>query len=195
MKQMILALMLIISTLSASAQTTKNDSIHEKFFNAKVRELVYRLNITDEQKAKFVPIYRQYNEEMRSLWNEARMKKAGKKGGNKDAKTGDQKDAKQQRPQPKSLTSAEVAAAKKKKIEMQQKAQNIQMKYLDQFAKVLDGHQLNRFFDVEKKIQKKIMERKMHPKGKHRMHSAKMGKHQKGQQGKRPQGKRFSKED
>ena len=80
MKQMILTMVLLLSILSVSAQNTKNDSIQEKFFNAKVRELVYRLNITDEQKAKFVPIYRRYNEEMRTLWRNARMQMCPKPG-------------------------------------------------------------------------------------------------------------------
>lgn len=175
-------MLLILSTLSVSAQNTKNDSIQEKFFNAKVRELVYRLNITDEQKTKFVPIYRRYNEEMRALWGDARMKKGGKPDIKKSNKkgSGDKKDAKLQRQQPKMSTSAEVAAAKKKKIELQQKAQNIELKYLDEFAKVLDGRQLNRFFDVEKRIQRKLMERKMHPKGKDIQRKGKMDKHPQG---------------
>lgn len=198
MKQMILAMVLLFSTLSATAQNAKNDSIQQKFFNAKVRELVYRLDITDEQKAKFVSIYRRYNDEMRSLWSSARMKKTNQKPGEKK---GDKKEAQQQKPQPKVRTSAEVAAAKKKMIELQQKAQNIEMKYLDEFAKVLDGRQLNRFFDVEKKIQKKLMERKMHPKGKPGQHNGKAGKHrpqtkqQQAQQAKHKslQGKRHNK--
>jgi Spy/CpxP family protein refolding chaperone len=178
MKQMILTMVLLLSILSVSAQNTKNDSIQEKFFNAKVRELVYRLNITDEQKTKFVPIYRRYNEEMRTLWRNARMQMCPKPGEKNEAsvKKDGKKEAKQHKHQPKIGTSAEVAAAKKKQIELQQKAQNIEMKYLDEFAKVLDGHQLNRFFDVEKRIQKKLMERKMHPKGKALQHNGKMGK-------------------
>lgn len=194
---MILAMVLLFSTLSATAQNAKSDSIQQKFFNAKVRELVYRLDITDEQKAKFVSIYRRYNDEMRSLWSSARMKKNGKAG----QKPGEKKEAQQLKPQLKARTSAEVAAAKKKMIELQQKAQDIEMKYLDEFAKVLDGSQLNRFFDVEKKIQKKLMERKMHLKGKSGQHNGKAGKHrpqakqQQAQQAKHKslQGKRHSK--
>ena len=154
MKQMFLATLLLLSTLSVAAQNEKNDSIQEKFFNAKVRELVYRLDISDEQKAKFVPIYRRYNEEMRTAMG-APMKKRG-----------DRKGAKAQQPQPKHRTSADVAAAQKKMVERQQKAQAVQLKYLDEFAQVLDARQLSRFFDVEKKIQKKLFERKNHPRNK-----------------------------
>ena len=171
MKQMILAMVLLFSTLSAAAQNVKNDSIQEKFFNAKVRELVYRLHITDEQKAKFVPVYRRYNDEMRAAWG-VRAKKG-------NAKTDKEKN--------KQRTSADVAAAKKKQIERQQKVQNVQMKYLDEFAKVLNAQQLNRFFDVEKKIQSKAMQRKIHKRGKMGIRPNKGHKHPQGQ--KRPYGK------
>jgi len=154
MKQMFLATLLFLSTFSVAAQNEKNDSIHEKFFNAKVRELVYRLDISDEQKAKFVPIYRRYNDEMRTAMG-ASMKKSG-----------DRKGSRAQQPKPKQRTSADVAAAQKKMIERQQKAQAVQMKYLDEFAQVLDARQLSRFFEVEKKIQKKLFERKNHSRAK-----------------------------
>ncbi len=149
MKQMILSALLLLTSLSVAAQSTKNDSIYEKFFNAKVRELTYRLNITDEQKPKFVAVYRRYNDDMRATWGDQRAKKAAKKN-EKAQKTQEKKQR----------TSADVAAAQKRKIVRQQKAQNVQMKYLDEFAKVLDAKQMNKFYEVEAKIQKKLMERK-----------------------------------
>jgi len=148
MKQIIFSALLLLTSLSVAAQNAKNDSINEKFFNAKVRELTYRLDIKDDQKAKFVSVYRRYNDEMRAAWGGPRMKKGTKKT---DAQ---KKDAQRKR------TSADVAAAQKRKIELQQKAQNVQMKYLDEFAKVLDAKQMSKFYEVESKIQKKLMERK-----------------------------------
>ena len=159
MKQMILTMLLVMATLTATAQDAKKDSINEQFFNAKVRELVYRLNITDEQKSKFVPLYRNYNQEMRVAWG---MPQKGKKDGKKmERKEGKKADMKQHE-----ASSADVAKAEKSKIERQQRVQNVQMKYIDEFAKVLDAKQMKRFFEVENKIQKKLMERRMHPKGK-----------------------------
>lgn len=170
MKKMILSALLFATVLSAAAQNEKNDSIYEKFLNAKVRELTYRLEITDEQKANFVNVYRKYNDEMRAAWG-ARHKKAPK------AELAEKKDKSKQ------LSSADVANAKRKQMERQQKAQNVQMKYLDEFAKVLDAKQLNKFYETEAKIQKKLMERRNHPKGKPGM---RQGKDNKNLQGKHP---------
>ena len=125
---------LVATFMTATAQEKKED-VNERMFNAKVRELVYRLNITDEQKTKFVPIYRRYNDEMKAAW--------GKK---------------QKPEQPK--TSEEAATMAKRKMERQQRAQAIRIKYIDELAKVLDPKQVNRFFDVESQIQRKTMMRK-----------------------------------
>ena len=159
MKQLILSVLLLLVSLSVAAQNAKNDSIHERFFNAKVRELTYRLNITDAQKPKFVTVYRHYNDEMRAVWFSNRPKNA---------------------PDPKNfgkpLSSSEVAAAQKRWLVIQQKAQNVQMKYLDEFAKVLDAKQMSRIYEEEQKIQKKLFERKNHPKGKQGVRLNKDGK-------------------
>ncbi len=152
MKQMILTLLLVVVTMTAAGQETKRDSVNQRFFDAKVRELVYRLQITDEQKAKFVPVYRNYNDEMRAAWGGGQFK--GKKGNKKDGKKADKREQAQK------ATSAEVAKNEKLKIERQQRVQNVQMKYIDEFAKILDAKQMKRFFEVENKIQKKLMERR-----------------------------------
>lgn len=162
MKQMIFSALLLFVSVSVFAQNAKNDSIQEKFFNAKVRELTYRLDITDTQKPKFVAAYRRYNDEMRAVWAERKGVKpvAGKKV------------------QEKPWTSTDVANAQKRRMERQQKAQSVQMKYLDEFAKVLDAKQMSRFYEVEAKIQKKLMDRKKHPKGKFTPRPHKDGKPQ-----------------
>ncbi len=156
MKQVILSLLLFVVTMSAAGQETKKDSVNQRFFDAKVRELVYRLKITDEQKAKFVPIYRNYNQEMRAAWG-GQFK--GKKG---DRKIGEKADKRERATK---ATSADVAKNEKLKIERQQRVQNVQMKYIDEFAKILDARQMKRFFEVENKIQKKLMDRKAKPRG------------------------------
>ncbi len=171
MKQIIFSALLLLTSLSVAAQNAKNDSINEKFFNAKVRELTYRLDIKDEQKKEFVDVYRRYNDEMRSVWGAQRAKKAMKAAKSADAQ---KKELRQKR------TSTDVAAAQKRKMERQQKAQNVQMKYIDEFAKVLDANQMSKFFEVESKIQKKLMDRK---------NNGRKGQFRKGD-GKRKDGKR-----
>lgn len=129
--------MMVMALVSLSAMASGNaaHSLNERFYQAKLREMVYRLHITTEQQKKFEPIYRDYCEEMTALWND--------------------------RKKPiKPSTSTDAAAMAKRKMEMQQRAQGIRMKYIDKFATVLNANQIDRFFDVESAIQKKLKERR-----------------------------------
>jgi len=159
MKKIVFAVMLMFVALTATAQDKKGEALNEKYFNAKVSELVYRLDMSDEQKEKFIPIYRRYNDEMHAVMG-PRMKNKGewKKDGEK--KDGEAKEPKQK------LTEEEKLARTKQRMETQQKVQNIRLKYMDEFCKVLDAAQMNKFYEVEKKIQKKLLDRRMHPKAK-----------------------------
>ena len=56
-------------------------------------------------------------------------------------------------------TSGDAAAIAKRKMEMQQRAQGIRMKYIDKLATVLNADQVSRFFEVESIIQKKLKEK------------------------------------
>ena len=127
---------MMLAILTASAQTThRTDTINERLFEAKVRELVYQLKITDEQKVRFVPIYRRFQEEMIAAWGE------------------------RQRPT-RPETPQEAAALQKRRMERQQRAQAIRIRYVDELATVLDAQQMNRFFDVESQIQKQLKARR-----------------------------------
>ncbi|MCR4700055.1 MAG: Spy/CpxP family protein refolding chaperone [Bacteroidaceae bacterium] len=133
MRQYIITLLLMLSTASASAQNTQK--LNERYFQAKVRELTMRLDMSDSQKEKFVPIYRRYSEEMRATVGEYK----------KPAKP---------------LTNEERLALTKRKMERQQQAQSIRMKYVDEFATILSADQVSRFFEVENEIQRKLMQRR-----------------------------------
>jgi len=162
MKKIVFAVMLMFVALTATAQDKKGETLNEKYFDAKVSELVYRLDMTNEQKEKFIPIYRRYNDEMHSVMG-PRMKKKGEwKKGDKDV---EKKDGEAKQPKQK-LTEEQKLARTKQRMEMQQKAQSIRLKYMDEFCKVLDAGQMNKFYEVENKIQKKLQARRMHPKGK-----------------------------
>ncbi len=133
MRQYIITLLLMLFTASASAQNTQK--LNERYFQAKVRELTMRLDMSDSQKEKFVPIYRRYSEEMRATVGEYK----------KPAKP---------------LTNEERLAHTKRKMERQQQAQSIRMKYVDEFATILSADQVSRFFEVENEIQRKLMQRR-----------------------------------
>ncbi len=133
-RKLIIIIVVALLGLTATAQDNQNHSLNERLYKAKVRELVFRLHITPEQQQKFEPIYRSYCEEMTALWNERK------------------------RPI-KPSTSTDAAAMAKRKMEMQQRAQGIRMKYIDRLATVLNASQVDRFFEVESIIQKKLKER------------------------------------
>ena len=135
MKHFIITMMLLAATLTVAAQANRADTVNERVFDAKVREMVYRLNITDEQKPKFVTIYRKYTEEMIEARGE------------------------HQRPS-RPATTDEAVAMQKRRMERQQRAQAIRMRYIDEFATVLNASQLNQLYDVENEIQKKLKARK-----------------------------------
>ncbi len=133
-KRLLILLLVAFIGMTATAQGNKEGTLNERLYKAKVRELVYRLHITPEQQKKFEPIYRSYCEEMSALW------------------------AERKRPI-KPTNSTDAAAIAKRKMEMQQRAQGIRMKYIDQFATVLTPTQIERFFEVESIIQKKLKEK------------------------------------
>ncbi|MBR2085225.1 MAG: hypothetical protein IJ879_11715 [Muribaculaceae bacterium] len=134
MKKLMILFTLMLIGLTSVAADSNNSSLNERLYNAKVRELVYRLHITADQQKKFEPIYRSYCEEMSALW------------------------AERKRPI-KPSTSSDAAAIAKRKMEMQQRAQGIRMKYIDKLATVLNAEQVDRFFEVESIIQKKLKEK------------------------------------
>lgn len=141
MRKLIIIFLLMPLTLYSVAQESGNKtSLNERYYQAKVRELVYRLNITSQQQKKFEPIYRCYCEEMTALWAERKKPISPN-------------------------TSSNAAAIEKRKMEMQQRAQGIRMKYIDEFAKVLNARQVEEFYEVESAIQKKLKERRNQARG------------------------------
>lgn len=135
MKKIFIIMIVTLISITGMAQSSNNGSLNERLYKAKVRELVYRLHITPEQQKKFEPIYRDYCEEMTDLWNDRK------------------------RPI-KPSSSSDAAAIAKRKMEMQQRAQGIRMKYIDRFATVLNANQVDRFYEVESIIQKKLKQRR-----------------------------------
>ena len=134
MKKIMIWMTMALVCLTAMAGEG-NRSLNERFYQAKFKEMVYRLHITAEQQKKFEPIYRDYCEEMTDLWNDRK------------------------RPI-KPSSSSDAAAIAKRKMEMQQRAQGIRMKYIDRFATVLNANQVDRFYEVESIIQKKLKQRR-----------------------------------
>ncbi|MBQ6209806.1 MAG: hypothetical protein IJK42_08555 [Prevotella sp.] len=134
MKKVLLSMLLFVVSTAAMAQSPKGKEVNERLFDARVSELVYRLKMTDEQKARFVPIYRRYSEEMVAAWGDHRKSATP-------------------------TTSEEAAELAKRRMERQQRAQAIRIKYIDEFAKVLDTRQVRILYAVESQIQQKLKAR------------------------------------
>ena len=135
MKRLFITLLIGLSAVTVFGQEKKED-MSQRFFDAKIKEFVYELDITDAQKPDFVAVYKRYNDEMRSVVG------------------------KPERPETRPETAEAAAAAVKSRLENQNKAQQIRIKYVDDFAKVLEPAQLMRLYDVEAQIQHKLMDRK-----------------------------------
>ncbi len=145
MKKFFLSLLISLSALTAFGQNQAGE-VNQRYFDAKIREFVYRLNLTDQQRDAFIPIYKRYNNEMRATVGERK------------------------KPDPRPATAEEAAALAKVRIERQQMAQSIRMKYVDEFAAVLNPDQMGRLYEVESQIQRKLMSRKN---GDHPAHGSK----------------------
>lgn len=143
MKRLILPLLMMLFAVTALAQENKKEDLHQKFFDAKIREFVYQLELTDAQKADFVAVYKRYDEELKACHGEHK------------------------KPQQPAQNDEDAATRVKEHLQMQQKMTDVRLKYVDEFAKVLEPKQLARLFKVEQDMQQKLMHRQgqHHPGG------------------------------
>ena len=54
MRKIVTMMLLMVAAMTAWAQDNKNDALREKFFNARVDELVQKLEMNDEQKENYI---------------------------------------------------------------------------------------------------------------------------------------------
>ena len=135
MKRILIPVLMMLAAATAYAQENNPEDLHQKFFDAKIREFVYQLELTDAQKAAFIPIYKRYDDELMASRGE------------------------HQKPQQPAQTSAEAAERLKANLNNQKKTIDIRLKYVDEFATVLEPRQLRRLFKVEQEMQQKLMSR------------------------------------
>ncbi len=121
-----------------------------------MKEFSHRLLLTDEQQPRFAAIYKRYDAEMRDTWGkQSKTKRADKE--------------------------AATPEAIKQRMQRQQRAGEIRLRYVDEFSTVLNSKQLERFFEVEKDIQTRLKHRHDNPLGKGKGRMGKLFK-----KGKRP---------
>lgn len=179
MKKSFILIAMLLVAFTAAAQEKKDQDPKERFFQARVKEMVYRLNITDEQKPEFVKVYRAYSAAMHEAIGQKPKREGMQRGENK------QKDGNQAKPERRKITMEEAVKLEKGKVERQQKAQAVKLQYIDEFAKVLKPEQLVRFFGVEQQIQQKLNSRQQGRK------PGVNGQRARGNRPQRPQGNRM----
>ena len=179
MKKSFILIAMLLVAFTAAAQEKKDQDPKERFFQARVKEMVYRLNITDEQKSEFVKVYRAYSAAMHEAVGQKPKREGVQKGENQ------QKEGNQAKPERKKITMEEAVKLEKGKVERQQKAQAVKLQYIDEFAKVLKPEQLVRFFGVEQQIQQKLNSRQQGRK------PGVNGQRARGNRPQRPQGNRM----
>ena len=179
MKKSFILIAMLLVAFTAAAQEKKDQDPKERFFQARVKEMVYRLNITDEQKPEFVKVYRAYSAAMHEAIGQKPKREGMQRGENR------QKEGNQAKPERRKITMEEAVKLEKGKVERQQKAQAVKLQYIDEFAKVLKPEQLVRFFGVEQQIQQKLNSRQQGRK------PGMNGQRARGHRPQRPQGNRM----
>ncbi|MBQ3636221.1 MAG: hypothetical protein II951_11490 [Bacteroidales bacterium] len=134
MRTIVLFFALIVS-LASMAQKTHRDSLNARFFEVKAKEMTKKLRLADDQKDKFLAVYRSYNDEMGAAWAD-NMKLV------------------------RDTTDKSAATRAKNALLMQQKALAIRINYVDKFAAVLSDSQLNHFYIFENQMQRDVLDRR-----------------------------------
>ncbi len=121
---------MVIFTIPMMAQKSNKREFSQRLFDAKVEQIAKSLDMTKEKKARFIPIYKEYSEEMIQAWNELVS------------------------------TSGDEMEQLKFSMRRQERSQAIRLKYTDRFATVLTPAEIRKFFKVENEIQRRLKERK-----------------------------------
>ncbi len=130
MKKLIIYMLMVMAWIPAIAQQNNKRMFNQRLFDAKVAQIAKSLNMTDEKKAQFTPIYKAYSEEMINAWNEL------------------------------SASADDEMEQMKQGMRRQERSQAIRLKYTDRFAKVLTPQEIRKFYKVENEIQRRLKERR-----------------------------------
>ncbi len=135
-KNLIIILLLVLSALPVLAQGRgAARSFNERLFDAKVEQIAQTLHMSEDKKARFVPIYREYSMEMIAAWNSLQAARG---------------------------TDTDQARFEASRRE---KSLAIRQKYVSRFATVLTQDEIRLFFKVENEIQRRLKQRKQEAQG------------------------------
>lgn len=147
-----LFLSLILAPLYVSAQNVEPGSRDRDAWMKEMQQfkndfISRKLDLTDEQKNKFLPLYNQMDEEVRGIQEETR---------NLEKQTVDKGDK---------ATELEYEKAAEALYELKGRENVIEMKYFDQFKKILTPKQLFKLKESERDFTRELMnQRRRHHK-------------------------------
>lgn len=164
MKKIILLFLLLSAFGKTFAQERGTRDFDKRLFQARLAEVCYRLNLSDEVKEKFAPIYEQYCSELHALSPKSAQPKmhSPEAGKPKRPDMPSSKGGKALPPKHKSeRNDAERVKDIKHRLEAQHLMQELRLSYLEKFGEVLTDKQLVAFYEVEEDIQRKLHQRAM----------------------------------
>lgn len=132
--------------------------MHKEMVEFKTKYIAQEMELTDEQKEKFAPLYEQMDRERWQLFRETRALEKKLKND-------------------KTATDADYEAAVKAVNEAKEKGAEIEKNYNEKFKKFLSAKQLYKMKEAEDAFNQRMMKMRMERKQK-----MKSGKHQKAQQ-------------
>ena len=130
--RLLLFILSLLLAIPMAAQRPHNGNVQARFFEAKASEMCAKLLLSPEQKEKFLPIYKAYDEEMRAVWTKYRVDK----------------------------NCTDSMERTKMRLTRQAKSQELRLKYVYKFSKVLTAEQVEKFYKTENDIQQRAKHRK-----------------------------------
>lgn len=146
MKKQLIAFLLVLCAVlpSVASGSCPSDRDHETWRKDmqqhKVTYIAKELNLTDEQREKFMPLYLEMDNQLDELSRSARQaeRMVAKKGG--------------------AATDSDYDKATEAMFQLKSKEGKIEMQYLGRFSKILTKRQLFLLKDAERKFMRKVFD-------------------------------------
>lgn len=142
MKKYILVLIMFAAVLGVSAQSDRRGDRSQwmkEMTQVKNDYIARKLDLSDEQKAKFLPLYNAMDEEIRGIQDETRaLEKQTRELGDK-------------------ASDLQYEKAAEASYELKGRENAVEMKYFDQFKSILTPRQLFKLKDSERDFTRELM--------------------------------------
>ena len=144
-RTIILTLMLVFTAFGTQAQNAKQRMSREQMAETQAKHIAADLNLTGKTYDRFVETYENYKKELWQTVPKCRKKNCRN-----------------------SETEEQAAEKMRKRFERSQKVLDIRNKYYQEFSKFLTQKQIEQMYDKERKMMKRLSERRRANHGKSR---------------------------